>query len=118
MSHLYVHFLPCFTIFTLHFNILDQTTASEFSHFFNVCRQQTFRHSLIERLLLSTQNFDGCVEVPAVDTMSEDDKSAINIGVCNPLNIAEDIEDFGVAVRQAQCCLSYVYTRLGNCTNV
>jgi hypothetical protein len=50
--------------------------------------------------------------------MSKDDKSAISIGVCDSLVIAEDIEDTGVAVRQVNCCLSYFYIRLGNNTNV
>ena len=76
----------------LHFYVLNQSIASKFSHFLSVCHQQTFRHPLIECLLLSSQNFDGCVEVPAVDTMSKDDKSVISVGVCNSLVIVEDIE--------------------------
>jgi len=61
-------------------------------------------------LLLSPQNFDGCVDVPAVDTMSKDDKSTISI--------AEDIQDIRVAVRQVHCCISYFYITLGNNTNI
>ena len=70
--------------------------------FFNASHQQTFRHPLIECLLLSPQNFDGCVEVSAVDRLSKDDKSAISIGVCYSFIIAEDMEDIGVSVRQVQ----------------
>jgi hypothetical protein len=105
----------CF--YALFFYVLGQTTASKLSYFFNVCHQHIFRHRLIKFLLLSLQNFDGCVEVPAVDTMSKDDKAASSIAMCNLLIIPEDIEHNGITVRQAQCCLSYFCIRLRNYTN-